>query len=53
MQRSLGARARCVSSDPSEVASNDPEWIGPRDVTFQCLLPCSAAICLWARPKSP
>jgi len=29
----------------------DPEWIGSRDVTFQCLLPCSAVISLWARPS--
>src|SRR5712664_3761267 len=48
MQRALGARARCASSDPSQLRSNHPEWIGPRDVS---LLPCSAAIGLWARPS--
>ena len=28
-----------------------PEWIGSRDVTFQCLLRYSAVIGLWARPS--
>src|SRR6266478_8848260 len=49
MQRALGTRARCASSDPSQLRRMIRN--GSRDVTFQCLLPCSAAIGLWARPS--
>ena len=49
MQRALGARARCASSDPSQLRRMIRN--GSRDVTFQGLLPCSAAIGLWARPS--
>jgi hypothetical protein len=30
----------------------DPEWIDSRDITLQGLLPCFAAIDLWAATKS-
>jgi hypothetical protein len=30
----------------------DPEWIDSRDITLQGLLPCFAAIGLWAATKS-